>query len=186
VGPRLSRRAQAPAAPAAPAAVPAAERVSAAALSAEELELLRGLLAALGTSPAESAPLEGLVSGLIEQHEEREREARAEERRSAAAERVEERVAQLADELGLSSFQSGELQGILLEEELGREAFFDEVRETGAFDRDLARARMKDLRNATLAAARLVLTPAQYDGYVASRPDNALADRNLPGGGGGR
>ena len=174
---RVERLELAAAAPA-PAVVPAAERVSAPALSAAELELLRGLLATLGSSPAEGgAPLEQLVAGLIEEREQRVREERAEARRSAAAERVARRMEALAAELGLSSFQSAEMQAILTDEELAREAFFDELRETGGFDRDLTRVRMKDLRSATLVAARTLLTPDQYDGYVASRPDGALADR---------
>lgn len=174
---------------AAPVVVPTAERVSAPALSAAEVERLRGLLATLGPSPEEGgAPLADLVTGLIEERDLREREARAEARRSAAAERIERRVAELATELGLSSFQSAEMQSILTDEELGREAFFDDLRDTGAFDRDLMRARMKDLRDTTLAAAHGLLTPEQYDGYVASRPDGFLAGRSSPvdGGGAGR
>jgi hypothetical protein len=177
----------------------APERAPAPALSQEELERLRALAAALGAAEAgvgdgdggaAAASFEELVVGLIEDHEQRRQEERAEARRAAAAERVERRVAELAEALGLSSFQSAEMLSLLTAEELGRQALFEELRDTGVLDRDASRARMKELRDATLVAAAQILTPDQYKGYVASRPDGFLvnSDRNpgppAPGGGG--
>jgi hypothetical protein len=157
--------------PVAPLAAGGSSRSAIDTVTAADLEALRDELAALKSSArgaAGGSAFEQQVLGVLEAQERREEEERAAARREAALTRIEERVAELAGELGLSSFQSGEMLSILTDEDERREAFFGQLREGGGFDRSAIRNGMEELRDTTLAAVKGVLSGEQYERYLES------------------
>ncbi len=104
--------------------------------------------------------------------------ARIEAETVAQAERVEERLVRLRDELGLSGYQMDEMRGILVAEEASRSELWSSVRDGG--DRGSMRDRMRDARDELNTRLSEVLDPDQLERYQESR------DRGFGGFGGGR
>jgi hypothetical protein len=120
------------------------------------------------------------------------------ERRLAAAERIDDRLSQVAVELGLSSYQVDELRAIMTEQDERRSELWDTLRE-GTGDRFSMRAEMVALREETTSALGEVLDPDQLQRFQAAmggfgfggasgRPGAASAggDAGAGGAGGGR
>ena len=143
------------------------QRVAAAAVTPAELAEIRAMVEAIkDPTSATGVPFETMVLGVIENRELQEQAERDQRRADAAADRIEQRVVELAEELGLSSFQSGELLSILTEEQTERDTFFDEMRSSGTFDRSAIRDGMDELRTKTQAALGQVLSPEQLERYL--------------------
>jgi len=141
-------------------------RVAADAVRQEEIDELRGLLSAVRDPETGSEQLEGLVLNVLEAKETRERAERAERRSEALAERMDERVADLTEKLGLNGYQAGEMKRILTTEQTSREGFFIEMREGGSWDRTAIRDGMEEIRTEARSSAQAVLSASQYDQYV--------------------
>jgi len=118
------------------AGAPAPARVAADGVQASELEELRSLLAAMRDPEARPEQFEEVVLDVIAAKEQREREARDERRREQEAERMEARIADLTEKLGLDGYQAGEMKRILTDEQTARNEFFQKMRENESWDRD--------------------------------------------------
>lgn len=163
-----------------PAPAPAREVVPAGP-PPEKVEQALEMVAAIQDPSKGSAPgLESFVLDVLQEKEQRERTEREERRRTAVQDALQERVAELATELGLSPYQSQELSGILSGEATRRDALFAELRDTGVWDRRTMRDSMIKLREETDGALQTVLTPEQLARY------RELEERPPFFGGGGR
>jgi hypothetical protein len=101
----------------------------------------------------------------LEKKKEEEREAEREERR---VEQLARRVDRLSEELGLDTFQKGEMQRVLTESETATRDYFGAMRESGSFDRDAMRQGMADLNQKTTDSLAGFLNPAQLEQYQSS------------------
>ncbi len=169
-----------------PAPAPARE-VVAAGPPPEKVEQALEMVAAIQDPSKGAAPgLESFVLDVLQEKEQRERTEREERRRTAVQDALQERVAELATELGLSPYQSQELSGILSDEATRRDALFAELRDTGVWDRRTMRDSMVKLREETTGALQTVLTPEQLARYreLEDRPPFFGGGGGGPGGGG--
>lgn len=98
----------------------------------------------------------------IHAREELERENR---RKELQAERIEQRVTTLQQDLGLTSRQTSDLRTALIAQDDKREELFTGMREGLGDPRDL-RDRFRTIREETLASVQTILTPDQYAGFV--------------------
>jgi hypothetical protein len=141
-------------------------RVAADAVRQGELDELRDLLAAVRDPETGSEQLESLVLNVLEAKEDRERAERDERRREALEARLDERLADLTEKLGLNTYQAGELKRVLTSEQEARDTFFAEMRETGTWDREAMRDGMEEIRTTTRTELQTVLSAGQYEQYV--------------------
>jgi len=111
----------------------------------------------------------------IRDEEDRQREIKRAEERQA---RVEERVGELQEELGLSSYQTGELRVALTGLEEKREALRQQIDDGGGDRREMFEG-FRTLYEETNAQLQTILSPEQFDQYQQS-------DRNRFGGFGRR
>lgn len=153
-----------------------------AAVQQEEIDEMLGLLAAARDPETGSEQLEELVLNVIDAKEDRERDERDERRREAMEERMETRIAELTEELGLNGYQAGEMNRILTTEQTSREEFFSKMREDGTCDRQAIRDGMQEIRTKTRAQAQVVLSTSQYDQYVESKSGFGGGRRGEEGG----
>lgn len=120
--------------------------------------------------------------GRIREEERAEEERRDEERR---AERLEERLARLSDELGLAPHQVRDLRTLWLAQEQGRDELRRALEDSG--DRDAYREARKDQRKANDEALARILTPAQLEDYrKREQQRDAAQTRDRTRGRGGR
>jgi hypothetical protein len=134
--------------------------------SSEEVAQAMEMVAAIQHPDSTASPgLETFVLDVLGEKEERERAEREERRLAALTDVLHERVQELSGELGLSSYQEQELFGVLSAEATRRDAFFEELRESGSWDRRTMRDTMGKLREETLTALQTVLTPEQLERY---------------------
>jgi hypothetical protein len=160
------------------------ERLSSLEARLAELQSLRTPLASLGAAPAERPadddPDAALRSGAtievtpafvasvgkaldtIQAREEAEREAK---RKELQAQRIEDRVAKLQQELGLTNRQASDLRTALITQDDKREALFAGLRDGLGDPRDL-RDSFRVIRDETHATLQTVLTPEQFSAYV--------------------
>jgi len=112
-------------------------------------------------------------------------EIRAEERRVRQEERREQRVQDLVQKLGLDEFQTGQVRGILGNQESQRSEAFSMMRDDTIDppSRDEMREKMRVIDEDSNAAMQAVLTPLQYEDYQSS---NRRGSGNRGGGRGGR
>jgi hypothetical protein len=101
----------------------------------------------------------------IEKKKEEEREAAREQRRE---DQLARRVDRLSEELGLDTYQKGEMQRVLSESETATRDYFANLRESGNFDRDTMRQGMADLNQKTTDQLTGFLNPGQLEQYQAS------------------
>lgn len=118
---------------------------------------------ALELSPAFVASVEAALDR-IQKAEEAEREKT---RKELQAQRIEERVARLQQELGLTQRQASDVRSLLLAQDEKREALFAGLRE-GTGDPGAAREGFRALREDALAELERILTPDQYATYLKS------------------
>ena len=97
------------------------------------------------------------------------------------AERVEERLARLREDLGLSGYQESEMRTVLVEAETRRNELRDLMRESD--DRQSIREGFRDLRDDSREAMELFLTPEQLAAYEES--ESGFGDWRRGGGGRG-
>ena len=115
----------------------------------------------------------------LEKQKEEERELEREQRRQ---DQLARRVDRLSEELGLDTFQKGEMQRVLTDSETATRDYFASMRESGSFDRDAMRQGMADLNQKTTDQLAGFLNPAQLEQYQAS---NTGFQRFLGGDAGG-
>ncbi len=101
----------------------------------------------------------------LERKKEEEREAEREQRRQ---DQLARRVDRLAEELGLDTYQKGEMQRVLTESETATREYFAALREGGNFDRDAMRQGMADLNQKATDQLAGFLNPSQLEQYQAS------------------
>jgi hypothetical protein len=126
----------------------------------------------------------------IERKKEEEREAEREQRRQ---DQLARRVDRMAEELGLDTYQKGEMQRVLAESETATREYFASLREGGNFDRDAMRQGMADLNQKATDQLAGFLNPSQLEQYQASNNgfqrffggDAGGGRGNRSGGGGG-
>jgi hypothetical protein len=131
-------------------------------------EQLRAVVAAL-TNPDTPMPQEwrdsvNLALMDIRADEDAERD---EQRRIRAEDRMDERIVELSQKLGLNTYQSGQMRQILTEESLARDEMRSAIRESG--DWTSARDMWTGLREKTNESLSLVLTPQQVEAYQADQ-----------------
>lgn len=140
-------------------------------------EKLRQLVAALeNPALAPASGIESLVLDVLETKEQQEEYDRAERRRQLTEERVQERVLELTEQLGLDSRQANEMHRVLTEEQLGREKLFLDMRDDGVFDRRTMRDGMREIRETTHTELQAILSPGQLEDY------ESLEERRFFGG----
>lgn len=131
-------------------------------------EQLRAVVSAL-TNPDTPMPQEwrdsvNLALKDIRAEEDAERD---EQRRIRAEDRMDERMVELSQKLGLDTYQSGQMRQILTEESLARDEMRTAIRESG--DWTSARDMWTGLREKTNESLSLVLTPQQVEAYQADQ-----------------
>jgi len=130
--------------------------------------------ATLDVTPAFVASV-GKALDAIKAKEEAEREVK---RKELQAQRIEERVARLQQELGLTNRQSSDLRTALIAQDDKREALFTSMRDGVGDPRDL-RESFRVIRDETNATLQAVLTPEQFNDYV-QRDDSDFGRRGPP------
>ena len=126
------------------------------------------------------------VDAVIQQREEKEdaeRTARREERR---VEQLDERVAELTEQLGLDASQTEVLAKALNDSSLARNEYFADMRENGRGDRDEIRARMAEIGEQETEALSASLNSdqmAQYTELNSSRGFGGFGGGGSRGGG---
>lgn len=116
----------------------------------------------------------------IRDKEEKERQQKMLEDQAA---RLEERLTQLRDELGLSQYQVDEMRDVLTTQNQRRNELF-----AGGWqnvDREAMRTGMESIRDDTQKALGAILTPEQLDGYRQSERNSFGRGFGGPGGPGG-
>lgn len=114
-------------------------------------------------SPAFVASVEQALTR-IQDAEEAEREKA---RKELQARRIEDRVARLQQELGLTNHQATEVRTALITQDEKREALFLGMRE-GTGDPSIMRDSLRTLRDESHAELQRILTPEQFAAYQAS------------------
>lgn len=112
----------------------------------------------------------------IKAREDAERELR---RKELQAQRIEERVTKLQQELGLNNRQSSELRTTLITLDDKREALFASMRDGQGEPRDM-RETFRTLRDETNTTLQTFLTPQQFEAYQKS--EESEFGRRGPGG----
>ncbi len=133
---------------------------------AAPVEVARASAAATEPLTAAAVPptqLHGAVEDALRTIREQEDRDRDERRRQAELERLDRRLEDLAEQLGLAPYQTNDMRTILLAEDEQRDAMFAQARESGDFFD--VRDTMRELRDQTQAKVAEVLTPAQYEKY---------------------
>jgi prefoldin subunit 5 len=136
--------------------------------------------ATLDVSPAFVASV-GKALDAIKAKEESERETK---RKELQAQRIEERVAKLQQELGLSNHQATDLRTALIAQDDKREALFNSMRDGVGDPRDL-RESFRTIREETNTTLQTVLTTDQFNGFL-QREDSDFFRRGPPDFAGGR
>jgi len=157
-----------------------------------DLDELRKLLASLndvGSPPP--AGLQSMVERALEVRDEQEQREREERRRVAAEERLDRRVADLAEKLGLDPTQQQGMRQVLSERDLVRDQFMEQMRGGGfaGADRETIRDQAQTLYEESNTQIQSLLSPAQWEQYqeLDDRGGNFMRGRNFGGGGrGGR
>jgi len=108
---------------------------------------------------------DAMVGAVIEQRDQAEAAARDERRQERQQQQIDERAKALAAELGLDSVQTDQLAKAMLGSSEARNAMFQEMRESGNFDRDAMRSGMEDIRAKEVTELQNFLTPTQVEQY---------------------
>jgi hypothetical protein len=147
----------------------------------ERDESIAALAAALrsGQGPDEFQVLVENALQEIRAQEEREREL---EREQQILERVDRRLEELSEELGLTGYQVDAMRPILVERDAKRMELSEKVRESGSWM--AFREEYTELREATLERLADVLTPEQLERY--ERSENPFGGGRRRAGGRGR
>ncbi len=125
------------------------------------------------------------VGRALDQIEAKDAAARELRRKEQQALRIEERVAQLQQELGLTNRQASDVRTTLIGADDKREALFAGLRENQGDPREL-RDGFRTLRDETYTALQGVLTPEQFETFKKSdESDFGRRDFGGPGGPGG-
>lgn len=161
-----------------------------------DLGPLKDLAAALdAVDGAPSAQLHSLVLDVLASKEAQDRAERDQRRLEATQDRVNQRVDELREELGLNSRQANDMGRVLLNEQVRRDEFFGRMREGFSGDRESIRDEMRTIRSDARAEVETILAPDQYDRYVELEDsrrgfggwgDRGRESRGNDGGGGGR
>ena len=120
-----------------------------------------------GTAPEVSPAFVASVGKALEAIQAREEAEREARRKELQAQRIEERVAKLQQELGLNHRQASDLRTALIAQDDKREALFAGMRDGLGDPRDL-RDSFRVIREETHATLQTVLTPEQFNGFVQS------------------
>ena len=137
----------------------------------EKYQTTDALLSALQGSS--EAPLEltpefvASVERALTRIQDAEQAERDKTRKEQQAQRIEERVTRLQQELGLNNRQTSDLRTALITQDEKREALFTSMRE-GNGDPSTMRESFRTLRDDAQAELQRILTPAQYTAYQAS------------------
>ena len=180
------------------ASLRAGERTAAAnparAESGFDLAEIEALLASLN-KPDQPPPagLQRLVERALEDKEARERAEREEAERIRREERLDERMARMAEELGLDPTQKEQVRAALWKREEAMAAMWREMRNAsgrGSFlgDREAVREKFAAIRDASVQAIQAALSPAQFEQYQEKFENDRFGGRGGFGGGdrGGR
>ncbi|HED64085.1 MAG TPA: hypothetical protein ENJ09_00890 [Planctomycetes bacterium] len=104
------------------------------------------------------------VDEALQRIREREEEQRIQEREQARAERIENRLAQLEEDLGLSPYQVDEMRTFLTDQEKRRAELWQSLGD-GTGDRTTIREGMRALREESDATLTTILDPGQLEAY---------------------
>jgi DNA repair exonuclease SbcCD ATPase subunit len=130
-------------------------------------------------------------NAFMEQREAEEQREREQQREERALERIDQRVTQLTETLGLDATQARQMRDVLRDESSRRDAMMQAIRESGEWSD--AREQMRSLRDEINETVSSFLTPAQYEKYQESGGNDfgrgrggffRGADGGGPGGGG--
>ncbi len=143
----------------------------------DELETV-AMTAQPGESPAE---LEARILAVLQAKEDEVSQERDERRRVFLEDRLNERMLELEKELNLTGRQSESMRSVLAEEQIGRDAFFQRMREDQIFDRDTVRETMRELHQTASAELKQILDPYQFERY--QEMEDRDAGRRGPGDG---
>ena len=128
------------------------------------------------------------VVAALERREAEERAEREQQRVQRRDARLTDVAQQLATEAGLDSAQQNAVLKVMKETAVARETYFEQMQRGGDVDREAARAKMTEIRQAEVAAVSAVLTPAQMQVYTrlteSGRDFGGRAGRDGQGGGG--
>lgn len=154
----------------------------------EGLDEIRDLLAALQQPNAPAPPqLRSMVERALADREAEEKAAEEARREQQLLDRLDERVAKLATDLGLDANQAKLMKDTLYASDKRRGEMFAAMRNGDAptMDRDAMRASMEEFRDGVNAQLQTFLTPAQFDAYQESN-DGGFGRGGFGGFGGGR
>ena len=133
-------------------------------LSLEEVSALRQLVAGADpVDPTVPAGLYGSVAKVVSDLEAQEEAERAERRREAELQRIDERLDEMVPALGLNGYQRDEMYAVLVERMDARDTLFQEIRESG--DWFGMRDQMGDLMTGYEERIEGLLAPDQYESY---------------------
>ncbi|MDA1266248.1 MAG: hypothetical protein O2816_14295, partial [Planctomycetota bacterium] len=149
-----------------------------------DISAIEAMLAALN-KPDQPAPagLQTMVDRAIEGREERERLAKEAEDLANREERLDERMDEISEKLGLDITQRGAVRDALWDRDEARNAMFGQMRGGGGgMDREAMGTMFEEINTKATAALQSTLSPAQYEMYQEEYPDR----RGGGGFGGGR
>ncbi|QDU86128.1 hypothetical protein Pla163_32770 [Planctomycetes bacterium Pla163] len=120
---------------------------------------------AAAAAPVPGDPqFEQAVAAAITRIEEREAAERDAEREQREADRMEERIAELTQSLGLNAYQQTEMRTLMIDNNAKTEEMRDKMR-SGEIDRTEIRDSFEAIRTEMDESLAGFLTPAQYDQY---------------------
>ena len=126
-------------------------------------ELAMGL-GAMGDMPTGQS-FDAAVDAVIQQREEEESAARTERREQRRQEQLEERVNDLAEQLGLDATQKSAFSEALNATSVARNDFFTDMRENGFTNREGIQEKMTEIRDQELESLGGVLNQEQLTQY---------------------
>lgn len=151
----------------------------------EEFAMGLGALGDMPTGPS----FDSAVDAIIQQREEEESAARAERREERRQEQLEQRVNDLAEQLGLDATQKSAFSEALNATSVARNEFFTDMRENGFSNREGIQEKMTEIRDQELEALGGVLNQeqlTQYQDLTESSGFGGFGGRRGGGGGGGQ
>jgi chromosome segregation ATPase len=148
------------------------------------------LAAALTASGSELPPeFQKTVKSALQQIRDQEEQERADRRREAFEQRLDERIAELALEIGLTRNQQDDLRNLFLDTDARRNEMFASMRDGGG-DWSTVRDQMREMRDGIDQSLAKVLSPDQLEKFKDSDASRTLlgfggGPGGGPGGGGG-
>lgn len=132
---------------------------------------------------AQSMGLRKSVRSAMEQIKEEDDAVRQQQREDRDLARIDERLTDLQDKLGLDQVQKRSMREVLLAENTKRSEMFSAMR-NGGMDRTEIRSSMEELRTETKTSLGNILSPMQLEDYEKIESESRWGGGNRGGGGG--